>query len=60
MQLLKREAKLQNVQRISKVNQYQATKIKAKIEYDKARGEQLMNEKKEMLETRFAVRRQAE
>jgi len=33
------EAKLQNVQRIGRVNVYQAEKIKVKIEYDKARGE---------------------
>lgn len=59
-ELLKREERLDNVARIARANKYQADKIKQKIEYDKQRGERLMAEKKNMLDTRFAVRRQAE
>lgn len=58
--MLKREERLENVVRIAKVNQYNAEKIKKKIELDKMRGDQIQEEKTQMLETRFAVRRQAE
>jgi hypothetical protein len=51
---------LDNVARIARANKYQANRIKQKIDFDKQRGEQLMAEKKNMLDTRFAVRRQAE
>lgn len=57
MDLLKREERLENVARIAKANEYQALKIKQKIEFDQQRGEALMAEKKELLETRFTVRR---
>lgn len=59
-ELLKREERLDNVARIARANKYQANKIKQKIDYDQQRGQQLMAEKKNMLDTRFAVRRQAE
>ena len=59
-ELLKREERLDNVARIARANKYQANRIKQKIDFDKQRGEQLMAEKKNMLDTRFAVRRQAE
>ena len=59
-ELLKREDRLDNVARIARANKYQANRIKQKIDFDKQRGEQLMAEKKNMLDTRFAVRRQAE
>ena len=57
MDLLKREERLENVARIAKANEYQALKIKQKIEFDQQRGEAFMAEKKELLETRFTVRR---
>ena len=55
--MLAREEKLQNVERIAKANKYAQGKIQQKIEFDKQRGDQIMEEKKNMLETRFAVRR---
>lgn len=58
--MLAREEKLQNVERIAKANKYAQDKIKQKIEFDKQRGDQIAEEKRSMLETRFAVRRQAE
>ena len=60
MDLLKREERLENVARIARANEYSSSKVKQKIDFDKLRGEQLMNEKRQLLETRFAVRRQAE
>ena len=58
--MLKREERLENVERIARANRYQAQLIKTKIDFDKVRGEQIMKEKADMLDTRFAVRRQAE
>jgi len=55
--MLKREEKKNNVDRIARVNNYNAEKIKMKIELDNMRGKQLMDEKKQLLESRFAVRR---
>ena len=48
------------MERIAKANKYAQEKIQQKIEFDKQRGEQIAEEKRQMLETRFAVRRQAE
>lgn len=59
-ELLKREERLENVERINKANQYAAAKVKEKIELDKKRGEDLQREKERALQTRFAVRRQAD
>ena len=44
-ELLKREERLENVERINKANRYAANKVKEKIELDKKRGEDLMKEK---------------
>jgi hypothetical protein len=60
LELLKREERLENVARIAKANEYQQQKIKQKIDFDIQRGDALMAEKKELLETRFSVRREAE
>ena len=60
MDLLKREERLENVERIARANEYSAQKVKQKIEYDQIKGEQLQQEKQMMLETRLAVRKQAE
>ena len=58
--MLKREERLENVARITKANEYQNQKIKQKIEFDQQRAEAISAEKAEMLDTRFAVRREAE
>ena len=58
--MIKREDSLENVQRIARANACHQRKIMEKIELDKRKGEQLAQEKRNMLETRFAVRRQAE
>ena len=55
--LIKREDRLENVERIARANQYQQKKIMHKIELDKQKTDALMAEKANMLETRFAVRR---
>lgn len=60
MSLIKREDRLENVERISRANAYQQKKIMQKIELDKIKTDALMAEKANMLETRFAVRRQAD
>jgi uncharacterized protein YfeS len=57
MALIKREDRLENVERIARANEYQQKKIMQKIEFDKLKTEALMAEKANMLETRFAVRR---
>jgi hypothetical protein len=41
MALLKREERLENVQRIGKANEYIQLKIKQKIDFDQQRGEAL-------------------
>jgi uncharacterized protein YfeS len=58
--LIKREDRLENVERIARANAYQQKKIMEKIELDKLKTEALMAEKASMLQTRFAVRRQAD
>ena len=57
---MKREERLENVERINKANRYAAQKVKDKIEFDKARGEAIQKEKADALSTRFMVRRQAD
>jgi hypothetical protein len=57
MSLIKREDRLENVERISRANAYHQKKIMQKIELDKIKTDALMAEKANMLETRFAVRR---
>lgn len=60
MALIKREDRLENVERIARANLYTQKKIMQKIEFDKQKCEALLAEKAAMLETRFAVRRQAD
>lgn len=60
MDLLKREEKFENVERIAKAQNYKKQKILEKIEFDNLKTEHLRKEKAKLLETRFAVRRQAD
>ena len=60
MELIKREERLENVQRIAKANQYQKDLIKSKIAEQDQRGASLKKEKEKMLETRFTIRRKAD
>ena len=57
---MKREERLENVTRIGRANEYAASKVKQKIEFDMRKAESIAAEKAEMLATRFAVRRQAD
>ena len=58
--ILRREERWENVLRIQKAHDYQKSKVKQKIEFDMMRGEQLQQEKAEMMQTRLQVRRQAD
>ncbi len=60
MDLIKREDKLENVDRISKAQEYKKTKVLEKIEFGNLKGEQIRKEKEKLLETRFHVRREAD
>ena len=57
MEMIKREDRLENVERIARANEHQQMKIMKKIKEDDLRGQALQKEKMAMLETRFAVRR---
>ena len=58
--MIQREDRMENVERIGRANQHHQQKIMKKIQEDNLRGEALQMEKNALLETRFAVRRQAE
>ena len=60
MDLIKREEKIENVSRIAKAQEYQKVKVLEKIQYDNQRSEHLRREKEKLLDTRFAVRREAD
>lgn len=60
MDLIKREEKVENVERIAKAQQYQKARILEKIEFDNLKTSQVRKEKDKLLETRFQVRREAE
>lgn len=60
MDLIKREGKLDNVDRISKANEYKKQKVLEKIEYGNERSRALSQEKDKLLETRFVVRQEAD
>lgn len=59
MDLIKREEKIENVNRIAKAQEYQKQKVLEKIDYDNSRSAHLRKEREKLLETRFAVRREA-
>ena len=58
--LIKREDKLENVQRITKANEHKKRKILEKIEFGNMKGEHIRKEKGKLMETRFAVRKEAD
>ena len=60
MDLIRREEKIENVQRISRAQSYKKDKILEKIEFDNLKSSQVKQEKAKLLETRFQVRREAE
>ena len=57
IELIKREDKLDNVERIARANEHQQRKVLAKIEQDKMRSETLQQQKADLLAQRFKVRR---
>lgn len=60
MEMIKREDRLENVERISRANAHQQNKIMLKIEADKVKADKIAKEKAEMLLRRQAMRRKAE
>jgi hypothetical protein len=58
--LIKREDRLENVERITRATEYHKAKILEKIEFDSLKGEHVKKEKGKLMETRFAVRREAD
>lgn len=60
LELLRREERWDNVLRIQKAQEYQQSKVKQKIEFDTMRGEHLLMEKQQLMDTRLQVRRQAD
>jgi hypothetical protein len=60
MEMIKREDKLENVDRITKATEYKKHKILEKIEYDNVKSQHVQKEKEKLMETRFSVRREAE
>jgi hypothetical protein len=60
LDLIKREEKFENVERIARAQNYKKQKILEKIEYDNLKSEHVRAEKAKLLETRFVVRREAD
>lgn len=60
MDLLKREEKIENVERIGKAQDYKKQKILEKIEFDNMKTEHVKREKEKLMDTRFSVRREAD
>lgn len=60
MDLIKREDRLENVDRISRATEFKKAKILERIEFDALKGESIKKEKSKLMETRFSVRREAE
>lgn len=60
MDLIKREDKQENVERIAKAQQFKKDKILEKIEFDNMKTQHVRKEKEKLLETRFQVRREAD
>ncbi len=60
MDLIKREDKQENVERIQKAQDYKKQKVMEKIEYGNMKTEHVKKEKDKLMETRFSVRREAE
>lgn len=60
MDMIKREDKLENVERIAKATEYKKAKILEKIQFDNMKTQVVQREKEKLMETRFSVRREAE
>lgn len=59
MDLLRREEKLENVQRIDRANQHKKTKIIGKMQEKNEKCEQILSEKNKMLNNRVRIRNEA-
>jgi hypothetical protein len=60
MDLIKREEKLENVERIAKAQEYKKAKVLEKIEFGNLKTEHVKKEREKLLDTRFQVRREAD
>ena len=60
LDLIKREEKFENVERIARAQNYKKQKILEKIEFDNLKSEHVRHEKAKLLDSRFAVRREAD
>jgi hypothetical protein len=60
MDLIKREDRMENVQRISRATEYHKAKILEKIDFDNMKTVHVKQEKDKLMETRFMVRREAD
>lgn len=60
MDLIRREEKIENVERISRAQAYKKEKILEKIEYGNMKAHHINQEKAKLLETRFNIRKQAD
>lgn len=59
MEILRREEKLENVQRIERANQHKKAKIIDKMHEKNEKCEQILSEKNKMLSNRVRIRNQA-
>lgn len=57
---LKREEKIETVQRIARAQEYKKKMILDKIEYDNSKGQAIKQEKQELFSTRATIRREAD
>ena len=57
---LKREEKIETVQRIARAQEYKKKIIMDKIEYDNSKGESLKQEKERLFSSRAHIRREAD
>ena len=57
---LKREEKIETVQRIARAQEYKKKIIMDKIEYDNSKGESLKLEKERLFSSRAQIRREAD
>ena len=60
VELIKREERLENVERIARANEHKKKLIMKKIEYQSIRGDQKIKEKRDMHQMRIDLRKQAE
>ena len=60
IEMMKREERLENVNRIARANEHAQHKTMLKIQADKEKAEKIMKEKNDMFEKRMAVRKKAD